>query len=250
RPCQRPARHATGPGTHRWTVTFDDILDADVLLLVGTNITQTNPITGLKVKEAVKKRRATLITIESLEPVMDTMSNIANLAHHHFRIPPSEMQNGILGLMKAVIEEHLIPEDITQRYPTYVTAVTTALQQFSWHDLSRATGIESDAFIQAAKVLAAGRRVIVLTGQVLLRSERGYAGSLTLLDLLILTGKLDQPGCGFAPLAEENNDQGAVEMGAVTEFLPGVFPADDAAARERFMKQWNGSSVYRRSFSH
>lgn len=227
-------------GTHRWTVTFDDILDADVLLLVGTNITETNPITGLKVKEAVKKRRATLITIESLEPVMDTMSNIANLAHHHFRIPPSEMQNGILGLMKAVIEEHLIPEDITQRYPTYVTAVTTALQQFSWHDLSRATGIESDAFIQAAKVLTAGRRVIVLTGQVLLRSERGYAGSLTLLDLLILTGKLDQPGCGFAPLAEENNDQGAVEMGAVTEFLPGVFPADDAAARERFMKQWNG----------
>ncbi len=227
-------------GTHRWTVTFDDILEADVLLLVGTNITQTNPITGLKVKEAVKKRRATLITIESLEPVMDTMSNIANLAHHHFRIPPSEMQNGILGLVKAIIEEHLIPEDITQRYPTYVTAVTTALQQLSWHDLSRATGIESDAFIQAAKVLAAGRRVIVLTGQVLLRSERGYTGSLTLLDLLILTGKLDQPGCGFAPLAEENNDQGAVEMGAVTEFLPGVFPVDDAANRERFMKQWNG----------
>ena len=38
-------------GTHRWTVTFDDILDSDVLILVGTNITETNPITGLKVKE-------------------------------------------------------------------------------------------------------------------------------------------------------------------------------------------------------
>ncbi|NJN70809.1 MAG: molybdopterin-dependent oxidoreductase [Nitrospira sp.] len=38
-------------GTHRWTVTFEDVLDADVLVLVGTNITETNPITGLKVKE-------------------------------------------------------------------------------------------------------------------------------------------------------------------------------------------------------
>lgn len=76
-------------GTHRWTVTFDDVLDADVLVLVGTNITETNPITGLKVKEAVKKRRATLITIESLEPVVDTMSNIANLSDHHFASRPA-----------------------------------------------------------------------------------------------------------------------------------------------------------------
>ena len=43
-------------GTHRWTVTFEDIVEADVLLLVGTSITETNPVTGLRVKEAVKKR--------------------------------------------------------------------------------------------------------------------------------------------------------------------------------------------------
>lgn len=227
-------------GTHRWTITFEDILDADVLVLVGTNITETNPITGLKVKEAVKKRRATLITIESLVPAIDTMSNIANLSHHHFSIPPSQMQNGILGLLKAVMEENLVLPDLSQRHPMYVKAVTTALREFSWHDLRQATGIEPDAFIQAAKVLAAGRRVIVLTGPMLLRSERGYAGSLTLLDLLILTGKLDQPGCGFAPLAEENNDQGAVEMGAVTEFLPGACSVTDTANRERFVTQWNG----------
>jgi NADH-quinone oxidoreductase chain G len=225
-------------GTHRWTVTFEDILDADVLILVGTNITETNPITGLKVKEAVKKRQATLITIESLVPVIDTMSNIANLSHHHFPIPPGEMQNGILGLLKAVIEENLILPDISQRYPEYVEAVTTLLREFSWQDLQKATGIEPDSFTQAARVLAAGRRVIVLTGQVLLRSERGYASSLTLLDLLILTGKLGQPGCGFAPLAEENNDQGAVEMGAIAEFLPGACFADNAANREKFMHLW------------
>ncbi len=225
-------------GTHRWTVTFEDILNADVLVLVGTNITETNPITGLKVKEAVKKRQATLITIESLLPVVDAMSNIANLSHHHFSIPPSEMQNGILGLLKAVIEENLIVPELAQQYPAYVNSVTTVLREFSWQDLQRATGIEPDSFRQAAKVLAAGRKVIVLTGQVLLRSEQGYAGSVSILDLLILTGKLDQPGCGFAPLAEENNDQGAVEMGALTEFLPGGGFFDDAANRERFAKLW------------
>jgi formate dehydrogenase alpha subunit len=71
-------------GTHRWTVTFEDLVSADALLLVGTNITETNPITGLKVKEAVKKRGATLLTIEALLPAVGTISNIANLSAHHF----------------------------------------------------------------------------------------------------------------------------------------------------------------------
>lgn len=225
-------------GTHRWTVTFEDILDADVLLLVGTNMTETNPITGLKVKEAVKKRRAKLMTMESLEPVVDRMSNIANLSHHHLRIPPDEMQNGLLGLVKAIIEEALVLADIAEQYPSYIKAITTAVRTLSWQDLHKATGIEPDSFKQAAKLLAGGRRVIVLAGPVLLRNERGYAGSLTILDLLILTGKLEQPGCGFAPLAEENNDQGAVEMGAVAELLPGACFIDDAANRDRFLQLW------------
>ena len=225
-------------GTHRWTVTFDDILDADVLILVGTNITETNPITGLKVKEAVKKRRATLITIESLEPVVDTMSNIANLSHHHFRIPTGDTPHAIVGLVKAVVEQNLTQPDLAHWHPAYLNAITTALQQTSWQDLEAATGIEQDAFMRAAKVAAGARRVVILAGQLLLRSEHGYSGCLTLLDLLLLTGKLDQPGCGFAPLAEENNDQGAVEMGTVTECLPGASPIAGSADRERIAKQW------------
>ena len=225
-------------GTHRWTVTFDDILEADALLLVGTNITETNPITGLKVKEAVKKRRATLLTIESLEPVIDSMSNIANLSHHHFRTPPSHMQNAILGLMKAVAEQGLIQADLVQRHQPYVAAVTSALQQTSWEKLQATTGIEPAAFAKAAQVLANARRVIILAGQQLLRSDRGLSGCVTLLDLLLLVGKLDQPGCGFAPLAEENNDQGAVEMGALAEFLPGATSIHDEADRKRIGTHW------------
>ena len=81
---------------------------------------------------------------------------------------------------------------------------------------------------------------MILAGQLLLRSEHGYRGCVTLLDLLLLIGKLDGPGCGFAPLAEENNDQGAVEMGTVAEYLPGARPLADDADRERIATQWKG----------
>ena len=39
-------------------------------------------------------------------------------------------------------------------------------------------------------------------------------------------------------MAEENNDQGAVEMGAVAEFLPGPSPLEDRRARECLAAVW------------
>ncbi|MDH4096778.1 MAG: NADH-quinone oxidoreductase subunit NuoG [Nitrospira sp.] len=225
-------------GTHRWTVSFDDIAAADVLLLVGTNITESNPITGLRVKEAVKKRGATLVTIEALEPSIEAISNIANLSLHHFCVPAPRIGSAVLGLLKALVEQNLAQPDLARQQPAYVRAVTEALGQISWQDVQAVAGGDAAAYAAAAKVLAGGQRVVVLAGQSLLRSPDGHSGSLNLLDLLLLIGKLDQPGCGFAPLSEENNDQGAVEMGAAAEFLPGPFDVTDQESRSRIAAFW------------
>jgi formate dehydrogenase alpha subunit len=225
-------------GVHRWTVSFEDIVAADVLLLVGTNITETNPVTALRVKEAVKKRRASLITIEPLEPSVEPISNIANLSSLHFCVPPTYLRNAILGLLKAIVENNWIHPDLAHRHPTYVRDLSEALASVTWEDLQATTGKDVASFAAAAQLLAEGQRVVVLTGQSLLRQAGGYGNCLNLFDLLLLTGKLEGAGCGFAPLAEENNEQGAIEMGAAPEFLPGPCDITDRTERERILSSW------------
>ena len=225
-------------GTHRWTVTFEDIVQADVLLLVGTNITEANPITGLQVKEAVKKHDATLLTIEALQPAIGTISNITNLSHHHLCVAPSQFGTAVLGLLKAVVEGDHIDGALRQRASDYVSSVSQAVQQLSWDDLALHTGMSRESYASMASSLAKGRRVVALAGQTLLRSQGAYGICLNLLDLLLVTGKLSEPGCGFAPLAEENNDQGAVEMGAVAELLPGALDLTAQDARAQMVRAW------------
>jgi formate dehydrogenase alpha subunit len=225
-------------GTHRWTVAFEDIVQADVLLLVGTNITEANPITGLKVKEAVKKGRARLFTIESVQPAIGTISNITNLAEQHVCVLPTHFGNAILGLLKAVVEGQQVAQQLRTQSPEYVAAISQLLANLSWPDIEAATGAVRETFVQMAAGIGKGPRVVVLAGQELLRSAGGYGGCLQLLDLLLLTGKLTEPGCGFAPLAEENNDQGAVEMGAVAEFLPGGLDVTSPEARAQVGRAW------------
>ncbi|HET8721500.1 MAG TPA: NADH-quinone oxidoreductase subunit NuoG [Nitrospira sp.] len=225
-------------GTHRWTVTFEDLADADVLLLVGTSITETNPVTGLRVKEAVKKRQATLLTLEATEPGIDSISNITNLAQHHVGVPTAQFTDSLIGLVKAVVEGRHIDASTQTRSAAYVSAVSDALGKLAWTEIEASTNTTRDRYLEMAAAIAHGRRIVVLAGQDVLRSAGGYAACLHLLDLLLLTGKLTEPGCGFAPLAEENNDQGAVEMGAVAEWLPGARDVSDAGERTTMARIW------------
>jgi formate dehydrogenase alpha subunit len=225
-------------GTHRWSMTFEDVVAADVLLLVGTNVTETNPITGLKVKEAVKKRGATLMTVEALMPAVGTISNIANLSTHHFGMDPARFGDAVLGFIKAVVEDAHVDPELIRHAPGYVKAITEAVRALSWSSLEQATGTAHGVFSDAARTLAGSNRAVIIVGQGVLRHP-GAPGVVTnLLDLLLLTGRHGRAGCGVAPLAEENNDQGAIEMGAMAEFLPGPAPLDDRRTRECLAGVW------------
>jgi NADH-quinone oxidoreductase chain G len=225
-------------GTHRWAVSFDDIVSADTLLLVGTNITETNPITGLKVKEAVKRRGAKLITIESLEPAIGTISNIVNLAQLHLGVKPTDYAAAILGLLKAAVEHHILDAELQAKTPAYFNDISARLQALSWDEIHRQTDLTSATFAQAAQVFGQGKKVVILVGPGVLRSIGGFGMTMNLLDLLLITGKLTNPGCGLAPLAEENNDQGAFEMGGTGAILPGGTSLGDSEARMRLSQAW------------
>ena len=225
-------------GTYRWTVQFEDILEADTVLLVGTNITETNPITGLKVKEAVKRRGAKLITIEALEPAVGSISNITLLSSHHLPVSPKLFGVVVLGLMKAIIDEQLVDPDLLRESPDYVQSVTEHVGAVGWNELETRTGLSAESLRKTAKTFVKGNRVVALVGQGVLRGQAGFGSMVNMLDLFLLTGKLNHPGCGVAPLAEENNEQGSVEMGAVSEFLPGVMELESESARKSFETTW------------
>ena len=220
-------------GTNRWTVSYEDIVQADTLLLIGTQVTAANPIVGLKVKEAVKKHGATLLTIETLVPSIETTSNITNLATLHLTVPPGRHAAAVRGLVKAVFDENLADAGLSARAGDYVSRVRSAATAVPY-----AEGVSETTLRAIAKAFASARRGVILIGQDLLQAPGGHEAAVNLLDFLLLTGKLTQAGWGLAPLTEENNEQGALEMGATAEYLPGPADLADPAARSRMAGAW------------
>ena len=61
----------------------------------------------------------------------------------------------------------------------------------------------------------------------------------SLVNLALLTGNVGQPGCGVAPLRGQNNVQGACDLGALPNMLPGHIPVDEEASRMHVEGIWD-----------
>ena len=62
----------------------------------------------------------------------------------------------------------------------------------------------------------------------------GTDGVKSLSNLAMLTGNYGKPGCGVNPLRGQNNVQGACDMGAQPNTLPGYQKLSDPAVRAKF----------------
>jgi formate dehydrogenase alpha subunit len=226
-------RHAVGIG--RPLNDWEDLTKAKAVLVIGSNITETNPLTSVRIKEAIRVYSAQVIVVDSAN------TNIAQLASHPLLVKPGTEGWLIDGLVKSVIEQDLIDEPTTRKHPQAFAALKQAMEQVSLEHVSARTGISVEQIREVAAVFAEAPRSIALCAEGIVRRPNGYQNVLKLLDLAWITGKLGQPGCGVTTVTEEINEQGAVDMGVAPEFLPGQARFDDPTARERFAKAWDVS---------
>lgn len=227
----RAVRRALNAG--RMTNDTVDVTKAKAVLVVGANLTETNPVFSLRVKEAIRVYRAQVIVADSAN------TNLAKLASHPMPVRPGMEGLFVQGLVKSVIEQDLIDTETTGRHPQAFAALKEAVAGLSLDAIAAAVGVSTQHIHEAAAVFAEAPRSVIICGEGIVRRPDGYRHVLSLIDLLWVTGKLGRPGCGINTVTEEANEQGAVDMGAAPEFLPGQVPFDDEAARAKFAKAWN-----------
>ncbi len=219
-------------GSKRFEASLEDVANADVILSICSNITEVNPIAGLKVRRAAK-RGAELIVAD----VRDT--DITKFAAQNLIIKSGSERWFIHGLIKAVVEEELYDKKVYKEHKKFIDNLNSALKGLSFEEIEEKTGISEKDIVQAAKAYSKAKKGVIILGQGITHQQDGYKSSLNILDLCIITGNIDSKGTAILPLCDENNEYGALEMGAAPEFLPGFLNAGDAKHRDIISKIWD-----------
>ncbi len=214
------------------TNSINEIEEAQVILVSGSNTTRTHPQVARRFYRALD-RGAKLIVIDPRR------TRLARRAHIHLRIRPGTDIALLNGMMRSIIDENLIDDLFIQmRTENY----TTMRDMLFGIDLARAaavTGVPERTIRRAARIYAQAQRSVICYCLGVTQHIAGTGNVQSYANLAMLTGHVEQEFTGVDPLRGQNNVQGACDMGALPGVLPGYQPVNDAAVREKFARVWN-----------
>ena len=219
-------------GTVGMMNSFNDIRQADAVLLVGSDITREAPICGLAVKESMQRHGGQVFTVDSMKTEM------MKLGKARLVITPGSEVAVIKGLVKAVVDEGLIDPEVAKNHPEAVAAIRNELSG-TYKEIETPTGLSKDDIIATARAFAEAKNGIILAGPRVTGGIKGASAMAMLVDLALLTGNLNGGGGGVNALTNENNELGLALMGAAPELLPGGVAWESEEARARLAAAWS-----------
>jgi formate dehydrogenase major subunit len=213
----------------------DDLDRADCFLLAGSNPTEAHPVVGARIKQAVL-RGAGLVVVDPRQ------IELARYADVHLRGRPGSNVAVFNGLAHLLVEEGLLDE-------AYVTARTEGfeelrelLREYTPERVEQLSGVSPALMRRAARLYGEAGSPAIVYGLGITEHAHGTDGVRTLTNLALLTGSIGtERGCGVNPLRGQNNVQGASDVGALPDLLPGYQRVGDDEAARRFEETWGVS---------
>lgn len=191
-----------------------DIAASDLIVLVGFDPSEAAPVLDLHIKRAVLRKGARLLIINPRR---------IELARY---TPQKGAYLPVLPGNEAVLLNDL--------------AAALQLSKAASQPAAKPAGRPpAKAEIKpevkpAVELLAATKAPLFVYGPEMARGERGRLAVTALSNLAILLGQGDK----LAYVGAEANSQGARDMGALPDTLPGHLPISDAAVRDRLGNLW------------
>lgn len=232
--CQNPATQGlfrtVGYGGDAGSI--HDIEQAELVVLVGSNLAENHPVIASRVKAAHKLRGQKLLVVD---PRKHEMAERADL---FLPIRPSTDLVWASAMSRYMFDHGYADLDFLARRVNQVDEYRASLEPFTLDFAERITGIPQAQLIEAAEMIGQARRVCVLWAMGITQHSHGADTSTALSNLLLVTGNYGRPGTGGYPMRGHNNVQGASDFGCLKNFYPGYGRVDDEAERERWARGW------------
>ncbi|HDC92752.1 MAG TPA: formate dehydrogenase subunit alpha [Candidatus Acetothermia bacterium] len=218
-------------GSGAMTNSIDEILDADCILVTGSNTSEAHPIVAQEIKRAVR-RGATLIVVDPRR------IELAELAHFHLRQRPGTDVAWINGFCHVILREGLWDEDFVRERCENFEEFARAIEKYTPEYVEEITGIPAGLLVEAARAFGKAERAMIFYAMGLTQHTSGTDNVLAIANLAMLTGNVGRRSTGVNPLRGQNNVQGACDMAALPNVLPGYQKLSDPEVRAKFEKAW------------
>ena len=208
------------------TLPRERIEQADVIVVVNSDVTRENPVLGFGIKRAVQAG-AELVSISSVE------TEITGYATAWLNARRGTAADVLRAAAAKIIADGATDADAVaaaEGYAAFAASLPGDLEA-----VAAASGVPAGAIAGLAATLADTERsvVFVYNGDATVDASPGDLEAIA--GLLTITGRAAKPGNGLMLTREHSNSQGHYDLGAVPEAAAGLPGAADAAQLAQMM---------------
>ncbi|MGD8971869.1 MAG: molybdopterin-dependent oxidoreductase, partial [Desulfobacterales bacterium] len=210
-----------------------DLEKAEVILVLGADPNHSVPVVSYYLKRAAN-RGIPLIVVDPRKTELTHFSSI------WLPIKPQTDLELINGFTAILHEKEAYDPKFIDKYTEGFSLFRYGLSSLSIDRVSRLTNLDSAEIMKTVEMLK-GKKIAIVVGHGVIQQKNGAHALGAILNLSMMTGSLGCVGSGIYILAKENNQFGAMDMGAAPHLLPGREPLENDTAREEWEKNWKAN---------
>ncbi|MEX2552164.1 MAG: molybdopterin oxidoreductase family protein [Actinomycetota bacterium] len=218
-------------GVDRAANPWSDMLDTDVILLLGANVGECFPV-ATQYFWGARDRGARLITVDPRE------TPISRTADYHVPLRPGTDAAFCNGLLHVIEREGLIDEGFIAARTTGWAAVRDTVRSYTPERVGNICGLRPELIERVALTWGRAKNAMAFHARGIEHHIQGVDNCLTVINLVLATGQIGRRGAGYGTITGQGNGQGGREHGQKADQLPGQRMIEDPDARAHMCKVW------------
>jgi molybdopterin-dependent oxidoreductase alpha subunit len=240
--CHAPSTSALNAtvGCAATTCSYSDWIGTDLLIFVGSNIANNQPVSMKYLYYAKEKGTKVFVVNPYLEPGLDrywvpsiTKSALVGtrFADDFFPVQIGGDIPFFYGVLKHLIENRWVDRDFIASRTVGWDVLEAKARALSWGALERGSGLPASEIFRFAEAFGKARSAIIVWSMGITQHRYGSDNVRAIVNLQLARGNVGREKTGLMPIRGHSGVQGGAEMGA----MPGAYvmgvPSNEENAR-------------------
>jgi assimilatory nitrate reductase catalytic subunit len=210
---------------------MSDIPFADVVWIGGANVAECAPITTSYIWQA-RENGAKIINVD---PRITPLARTCDLV---LPIKPGRDAALYAGILHLMIENKWLDHDFIQTHTVGFDAVAASVKDWTPRKTAEVTGIAENAIRQAAEWWGTAKTSYLMHARGMEQHSHGVINVLGAINIVLASGRIGRPGCGYSTITGQANGQGGREHGQKCDQLPGGRDIENPEHRKHIAGIW------------
>ncbi|QGM44300.1 nitrate reductase [Methylocystis heyeri] len=217
---------------------YEDIEEADLVVLVGSNLAWCHPVLFQRLDRAKAARPG--MRVVNIDPRRTATSEIAHL---QLSLKPGSDVALFLGLLRFLEKSGRRDADYVRAHTSGVEEALQVAQVWSLPEVAAATGLDEMLIERFYEIFAATERTLTIYSQGVNQSSAGTDKVNAILNCHLSTGRIGRPGAGPFSVTGQPNAMGGREVGGLSNQLACHMELDDPRSRELVKRFWGAETI-------